>query len=213
MDEFLKTHQKIIVDNTIKSLEKHGFGAKYFDTPKEAADYILTEAKPLKTVGVAGTHTVRATGVVDALEAEGKTLFDHWKHKIGTPEELECRKNQMTADLFLSSANAITQTGEIVNRDGAGNRINSMTFGPKKVIIVVGINKITPHLDGAIDRIESVAGPVRAISLSRKTPCVKTGNCEDCDSPERICRITSIIHRKPMMTDLTVVIIGQELGY
>jgi hypothetical protein len=213
MDNFVKAHQDIIIEATLKSLEKHGFGARFFETGKEAADFIVKEAKGLNSVGVAGSHTVRATGVVDALEAAGKTMYDHWKHKLGTPEELECRKNQMIADLFLASANAITQTGEIVNRDGAGNRINAMTFGPKKVILVVGVNKITPHLDAAFDRLENVAGPIRAMSLSRKTPCVKTGACHDCDSPERICRITSIIHRKPMMTDLSIVIIREELGY
>jgi hypothetical protein len=213
MDNFVGEHRNIVVNNTLKALEKNFFGAKFFETGKEAKEFILNEARDLNTVGVAGTRTVRDIGVVEALEDAGKTMYDHWKHKPGTPEELECRQNQMTADLFLSSANAITQTGEIVNRDGAGNRINAMTFGPKKVMVVVGVNKITPHLDGALDRLENVAGPIRAMSLSRKTPCVKTGTCHDCDSPERICRITSIIHRKPMMTDLTVVIIGEELGY
>jgi hypothetical protein len=122
------------------------------------------------------------------LEKEGKTLYDHWQFKIGTPEELKCRRDQMTADLFLSSVNALTMTGEIVNREGCGNRTNSMTFGPAKVMLVVGRNKIVPDLDAAIGRIEETAAPIRARSLNRKTPCVQTGHCMDCDSPERICR-------------------------
>jgi hypothetical protein len=147
------------------------------------------------------------------LEQAGKTIYDQWQYTLGTPEEVECRKNQMTADLFLSSTNALTMTGEIVNRDGAGNRVNGMTFGPKKVVLCAGVNKIVPDLDTAIARLEEKAGPRRAVSLNRKTPCVKAGICMDCDSPERICRITSIIHRKPIMTDITVVILNEVIGY
>jgi hypothetical protein len=173
----------------------------------------MDTAKECSTVGIAGTHTVRMLGVVPMLEKAGKTLYDHWKFKVGTPEELQCRKDQGRADLFLSSVNALTQNGEIVNRDGCGNRVNAMTFGANKVVLVVGRNKIVPDLDAALARIEEIAAPVRAMSLNRKTPCVKTGHCMDCDSPERICRITSIIHRQPMFSKISVVILDEELGY
>lgn len=213
MDEFVKNHKEIRVKTALESLEKHGFGARFFAGKEEAAEHVMEIAADCQSVGIAGTHTVRALGIVPRLEDAGKTLYDHWKLEIGTPEELECRKNQMRADLFLSSANAVTMTGEIVNRDGCGNRTNSMTFGPGKVVIVVGVNKVVTDLDAAITRVEEVAGPIRAMSLQRKTPCTKTGYCMDCDSPERICRVTSIIHRKPIFTDITVVIVDEELGY
>jgi hypothetical protein len=213
MDEFVKAHSKIRLETAVESLEKHGFVARYFSTRQEAADYILTVAADYESVGIAGTHTVRALGIVPKLEQAGKTLYDHWKLTPGTPEELECRKNQMRSDIFLSSSNAVTMTGEIVNRDGCGNRTNSMTFGPKKVVVVVGRNKVVADLDAAFARIEETAAPIRAMSLNRKTPCTKTGYCMDCDSPERICRVTSIIHRKPMFTDITVAIIDEDLGY
>ncbi len=213
MDEFVNAHRNTVVQNTLKSLETHGFGAKFCSSRQEAADFIMAAAKDAQTVGIAGTHTVRALGIVPMLEQAGKTLYDHWQHTIGTPEDLECRRKQMTADLFLSSANAVTMTGEIVNRDGAGNRVNAMTFGPKKVVVCVGVNKIVADFEGAMARLEEKAGPRRAVSLNKKTPCVKAGICMDCDSPERICRITSIIHRKPMMTDITVVILDEVLGY
>ncbi len=213
MDEFVKAHRKIRLDAALESLQKHGFGAHFFSTKQEAADYVVKAAQDCQSVGIAGTHTVRALGVVPRLEEAGKTMFDHWKMTLGTPEELECRKNQLRADMFLSSANAVTMTGEIVNRDGCGNRTNSMTFGPKKVVLVVGRNKVVADLDAAFARIEETAAPIRALSLSRKTPCTKTGYCMDCDSPERICRVTSIIHRKPVFTDITVVIVDEDLGY
>ncbi|MCL5123865.1 MAG: lactate utilization protein [Deltaproteobacteria bacterium] len=213
MDEFVKNHQKIVFETTANALEKNGFKAILVNSREEAASKILEIAKDCSTVGIAGTHTVRALDVLPKLEQAGKKMFDHWKLKPGTPEELECRKNQTQVDLFLVSANAVTMDGEIVNRDGCGNRINAMTFGPPKVVIVIGKNKITADLESAFSRIEEIAAPIRAMSLNRKTPCVKTGYCMDCDSPERICRITSIMHKRPMMTDITVIIIPEDLGY
>jgi hypothetical protein len=213
MDEFLQAHWQIVIDTTINSLKEHGFEAAFFPSREEATRHIMEFAADCETVGIGGTHTARALGIVPMLESAGKIIYDHWNFTPGTPEELECRKKQVMADLFISSANALTTTGEIVNREGAGNRINGMTFGPKKVVIVVGKNKIVPDLDSAIVRIESIAAPVRAMSLQRKTPCVKTGYCMDCDSPERICRITHIIHRKPIFTQMAVAILDEELGY
>jgi L-lactate utilization protein LutB len=213
MDEFVQNHRKIWFDTAIENLKKHGMEARFCASRDEAANFIMETATNCQSVSIAGTHTARALGIVPKLEETGKTLYDHWQLTLGTPEELECRKKQPQADLFISSANAVTLTGEIVNKDGAGNRINSMTFGPPKVIIVVGRNKIVPDLDAALERIELYAGPIRAMSLNRKTPCVKTGICMDCDSPERICRITSIIHRKPIFTEITVLILDEDLGY
>lgn len=213
MDNFQQDHLNIVIETTVKELQKHRFDAHAFTDRQSLLKFINENAADANTVGVAGTHTVRNLGIVSMLEEAGKTLFDHWKFKPGTPEELDCRKKQMTCDLFITSANAVTMTGEIVNREGCGNRINAMTFGPKKVIVVVGKNKLAPDLDEALTRIEQFAAPIRAMSLNRKTPCVKTGQCMDCDSPERICNITSIIHRKPMMTDLKVAIITEDLGY
>ena len=110
MDEFVKAHNKIIFETTIESLKKNGFGAEFFATREEAVNFIMNQAADCNSVGIAGTHTVRALGVVPMLEKAGKTMFDHWKLKFGTPEELQCRKDQMRADLFLASVNALTMT-------------------------------------------------------------------------------------------------------
>ena len=90
-------------------------------------------------------------------------------------------------------------TGEIVNVDGVGNRTNAMSFGPGKVIIIAGINKLTPDLESALQRVRNIAGPMRAKSLGMQTPCAETGICSDCNSPQRICRITTILHRQPII--------------
>jgi hypothetical protein len=104
MDEFVRSHQQILVDTTLESLKKHGFEAHFCSTKEEAAKFIMEAAADCKTVGIAGTHTVRALGIVPMLKNAGKSLYDHWQLKIGTPEELQCRKNQMLSDLFLASA-------------------------------------------------------------------------------------------------------------
>jgi len=213
MDEFIQRHHRIHVDEAVKSLQNHGFEARFFETGDEAVHFIMDQAKTSQTVGVGGSKTIRELGVLEMLGNAGKTVYDNWKLKAGTPEELQCRRAQMTADLFLSSANAVTMTGEIVNKEASGNRTNSMTFGPQHVIIVVGLNKIVPDIGAAFDRIEQIAAPVRAMGMGRKTPCVQTGVCMDCDSPERICCITSILHRKPYFTKITVAILNESLGY
>lgn len=213
MDEFVRAHTSIVVATTVEALKKHGFGAEFFTTRDDAVRYIMDQAADCQTVGIAGTHTARALGIVPLLEKAGKKVYDHWQLTIGTPEELECRKMQSQADMFISSTNALTMTGEIVNREGAGNRTNAMSFGPRKTIVVAGTNKIVPNIDAAIARIDHIAGPIRAMSLQRKTPCTKTGHCMDCDSPQRICRITSIIHRQPIFSNISVAILDEALGY
>ena len=117
------------------------------------------------------------------------------------------------SDCFLCSANAISVTGEVINVDGIGNRTNGMTFGPKKVFIVAGMNKVTADLESGLKRIREVAAPMRAKSLGMETPCAETGLCGDCNAPQRICRVTVILHRKPMLTDISVILIKEALGF
>jgi len=198
------------VEKTIKALEKHAFRAIYVKDRDEARERILEMAKGCKSVGVGGTATVRATGVVEALKELGHEMYDHWV--VPPAESLAVRKAQMTADLFLTSTNALTMTGELVNREGMGNRTNSMTFGPGKVIVVAGINKIVPDVAAGLERIKKIAAPIRARELNMNTPCVKKGECQDCNTPQRICRITIIHERRPMLTDVIVIIVGEELG-
>ena len=150
---------------------------------------------------------------MEALQTMGKTVFDHWRQNLSKEEALEIRLQQGRCDCFLCSANGISLTGEIVNVDGAGNRTNGMCFGTKKVVIIAGMNKVRPDLEGALRRVREVAGPMRARSLDVKTPCAETGICSDCNSPLRICRITTILHRRPMLSDISVVLINQALGF
>ncbi len=204
---------KAKIERTKNSLEKNGFKAIFFESPQEVNGWLLEKIKKDETVGIGGSKTVRELGIVEELKKRGNTLFDHWEEGLTPEEVLDKRKKQMLADIFLTSANAITEKGEIVNREGVGNRINAMTFGPKRTYIIVGKNKIVPDIESAIERIKKIAAPLRNKSLNTPNPCVKKGECTDCDYPTRICRITHIIHRCPSNSDITVIIVNEEMGF
>jgi L-lactate utilization protein LutB len=200
-------------EKCINNLKKHWFDSHFVTTADEARALILEMVSGYETFGFAGSDTTRAIGILEELKARGKTIYDHWQKDLSKEEDLEVRLQQGRCDCFLCSANAISATGEIVNVDGIGNRINAATFGPKKVVIVAGMNKVTPDLESALSRVREVAGPMRAKSLGVETPCVETGVCSDCNAPQRICRVTSILHRKPKLTDISVILVNQPLGF
>jgi hypothetical protein len=197
----------------LAALEKNGFGAHAVPDVAAARDLLLELSAGHTSYGFGGSDTIRQLGLIEALRSQGKTLYDHWQADLSPEADLRLRLEQGRCDCFFCSANAISSGGEIVNVDGIGNRTNAMTFGPRKVFIVAGMNKVTTNLEAALRRVREVAGPMRAKSLDRQTPCTKTGICQDCKSPERICRVTTILHRKPMLTDITVVLIHQQLGF
>lgn len=122
-------------------------------------------------------------------------------------------KEMLTCDLFLTSTNALTLTGNLVNIDGTGNRAASMFFGPRKIIIIAGRNKIVGSIEEGLNRIKMYAAPANARRLNLSTPCASTGFCADCNSPERICRITTILERKPLLTDIHVLVVNEDLGF
>lgn len=196
----------------IENLRNHGFDAHLTPDRIAATELILKIAGHHASFGFGGSVTTRELGLTDALTAAGKTVFDHWLTTPGMTD-MDVRLRQGRCDCFLCSANAIAASGEIVNVDGVGNRNNAMTFGCPKVIIIVGMNKVTPDLNAALERIRTVAAPMRAKSLELKTPCAETGICSDCNAPQRICRVTTILHRKPMMTDISIILINESLGF
>ena len=197
----------------ISKLEAHDFKALYVRTKEDAAQEIWKHLTPKIRIGAAGSVTIRSLGILDKLEAQGYTVHDHWKPGLTKEAQLEVRKLQTTADVFLGSVNAITMNGELVNIDAAGNRIASTIFGPKKVIFVAGYQKLTEDIQEAIKRAKNVAAPQNARRLNVDVPCAKVGRCVDCNSPNRICRALVIHERKPSLIDILVIIVGEELGY
>jgi hypothetical protein len=154
---------------------------------------------------------VRDMEMLPKIRSSGATLIEH---VYGEPEVMaEARRQQLLSDVFLCSVNAVTMDGWLVSVDGAGNRTGAMTFGPRKVIVVAGANKLCPDLDAAWQRLEQVACPLNMKRLELPNPCTKTGYCMDCHTDTRGCRIYTVLKRRPMLTDITVVIVGENLGY
>lgn len=191
------------VDGICQALTARGFGFTYFDSTREAAAYV-SEICAGRSVSLGGSVTLQQLGLPDAF-APGTDVHWHWI----TPGEYK-----QDADVFLSSANALSETGEIVNIDGAGNRVAGTLFGAKHCIFVCGVNKLCPDLQSAIKRAREVAAPMNAKRLGCKTPCAVDGKCHDCKSPGRICRALVIHMAPPMRMDkCEVVLIGEPLGF
>lgn len=195
------------------ALKKNGFDAHFVETADQARELVVTLISDYDSFGCGGSSTTRRLGIVDNLVRSGKTVHDHLADGFDLEESTRCRREQLRCDCFLCSANAVAMTGEIVCVDGVGNRTSAMAFGPLKVVIVAGVNKVTPDLSSALARVRQTAAPMRAKSLGMDTPCAATGICTDCHTPQRICRITTILHRKPMLTDVSVVLVNESLGY
>jgi len=197
---------------TVKSLRNNGFEAIYYETKQEAFHYIIKEAQNDNLIGFGGSLTIAELGVQQELRRMGKEVLVHNLPELTPDEKMEIRRRQLTCDLFLASTNAVTLTGQLVNIDGHGNRAAAMFFGPKKVIIVAGRNKIVEDTDEALKRIKAYAAPPNARRLNKKTPCAVTGFCNDCNTPDRICRVTVIIDRMPECSDIRVIVVNEDLG-
>jgi len=197
---------------TVEALKANFFDAVYFADREEAARYVLGFCSPGKTVAHGGSMTLtRDMGLPERIRAAGATLIEN---VYGAPEAMfEARRQQLLSDVFLCSVNAVTLDGWLVSVDGAGNRTGAMTFGPRKVIVVAGANKICADLDAAWERLRATACPLNMKRLGMPNPCTQTGRCTDCRTPTRGCRIYTVLKRKPLLTDLTVVIVGEELGF
>jgi hypothetical protein len=196
-----------------EALKRSGFDARFVLKGSEAFDIIATFVKPGMKVGFGGSMTVRALGAQDKVKAMGAVILDHNAPGLDQEKRLEILRAQLTCDLFLSSSNAVTLEGDIVNVDGNGNRVAALTFGPRKTVVVVGANKIVRDLDEALARLETMAAPMNNKRLDRPNPCVKSGTCEDCRGETRICRVYQILRRKPSLSDFTVIVVGESLGF
>ncbi len=192
-----------------ESLEKHGFEVKRFATAQEAAAYLDREVDG-KTVGMGGSVTIQQMDLCRRLEAHN-TVYWHW----GERKQPDTIEKAARAEVYITSVNGLAETGELINIDGTGNRVASTLYGHKRVIFVVGANKIAPNYEKALWHARNVAAPKNAQRLGRKTPCaVKGDRCYDCSSPERICRGLVTLWRKPNGIERAeVVLVEEELGY
>ena len=196
------------LEKTRKNLENRGFRAHVFATGAEAADY-LAQTLHNTCIGIGGSVTIDEIGVYDRLSADNDVI---WRWKKPTPDS---RERGAAAETFLCSANGVSETGEIVNIDGYGNRVAPTIYGPQRVFLVVGKNKIAPDLNGAIDRARNIAAPLNARRLNRHTPCaVGELRCHDCRSREKVCGVMTVFFMPPTsVREFHVLLVNEELGY
>ena len=202
------------LEEVAAALRRRGFSAECFATGAAAAARVTELAADARSVGFGGSMTVAALGLAATLAAAGKVIWRHGDPKWSPAEKMDVMRHELTCDLFLTSANALTADGRLVNVDGNGNRVAASIFGPKRVVFVVGRNKIVDGgIDAAIDRIKREACPPNCRRLNKKTPCAATGVCADCSSPDRICSVTVVMDRRPSRTDVQVLLVDEDLGY
>jgi len=213
MLEATSWHQEMLGKKVVEALKKNKFQAEYVAAKEEVRRKVLEMIATGATVGLGSSMTIRQLGLDKDLKARGHECYDHGAPGLSLEEKTKMRRAQLTSDVFLSGLNAVTLGGSIVNVDGTGNRVASMIYGPKKVILVAGVNKIVLDLESAFERIELYASPRNNYRLGYSNPCVETGVCCDCDSDTRICNVFTIMKRKPSQTDITVFIVGEELGF
>lgn len=197
--------------NLLENLSKRGIEAKFFETRAELKKDLLNEVNKDDVVAIGGSMSIQDIDVYDELVENSKEVLWHWK--VEPSKRMELLKRAIFSDVYLASTNAILEDGRIVNIDGVGNRVASMFFGPKKVILICGINKICKDYDDAMNRIKTSACPQNARRLSLNTPCAKIDSCVDCKSEQRMCMVTSIIEKKPPTIDFKVYILNEEIGY
>ncbi len=197
------------IQTTIENLKKEGFIVSYFENTTDASKYLISELNG-KTIGFGGSKTIEELGLFEKL-SENNQVYWHWKQ----PAE-QAKENSISAQVYISSANAIAESGEIINIDGTGNRVSAIMNGHEKVYIIAGVNKIEQNYEKAMWRARNIAAPLNAIRLGLKTPCAvsKERKCYNCNSPERICRGISILVQKMNgIKEIEVILINKELGY
>ena len=193
------------------SLKEKGYQVSVFETAAEACDYLNSQIHRT-TVGFGGSVSLAEMGLFEKLSAHNDV---RWHNRI--PEgktDRQMRDAAQDTEIYVTSANGLAETGEIINIDGTGNRVAETLFGHRKVYFVIGANKIAPDYDSALFRARNVAGPLNAQRLNKKTPCaVKGDRCYDCKSPDRICKSLVVFWEKPWGSDYEIVLVNEKLGY
>lgn len=212
---------EINIEKTIKNLEKNNICVHYVSTKKEVIPTVESLTEKGATVASGGSVTLNECGVIDFLKKNDYNYLDRYAPGITREEMTEIFKKSSCADVYLSSCNAITENGELYNVDGNANRVSAISFGPKKIIMVAGFNKIVKDMDAAVKRVKTVAAPKNCKRLGCETYCFKTGHCADleggigagCDSPSRICRHYLVSSKQAEKGRMHVILVNEELGY
>ena len=188
------------IGEVIENLRKKHFNVINVQTPQEAKAEVMKIIAEGESVGIGGSLTIRAIDVIDELTAAGNKVIHHWLPATFIDEIRDARRRATRADVYLCSSNAITLDGELVNMDTFGNRVTGMIYGPKKVIIVAGYNKIVKNVEEAFKKI-------------RGETAVKNAKRLNVDAPDNLCKVATIIYQRPNDTDITIILVNSELGF
>lgn len=205
------------IERTLKALQRNHFLTYRASSAEEARKIFFENILPslhFKTCSWGDSMTLHATGILPELEKDPcKILIRTFSSDYGREQKIYWRRQALLCDLFLSGSNALTEKGQLVNLDMIGNRTGAITFGPENVVLFIGSNKIVPDLDAAFDRIRLHAAPRNAARHEGfRTPCIRTGKCMDCQSPDRICNTWTITEKSYPKGRIRIVLIDEELG-
>lgn len=207
-----KDYYRIRGEKLKAALEKRGFAAAYVPDAVAAGDLILENMEDNASVTWGGTMTLQESGILDRVKAGGHEVYD--RDEAVSPEEVaEIYHRAFSCDYYLMSANGVSLDGKLVNIDGRGNRVAALIYGPKRVIVVAGMNKVAVDEAAALERARNEAAPINALRLEKRTPCTAAGICSDCLSPDCICSHTVITRRCAPPGRILVILVGEALGY
>lgn len=196
----------------VRNLERRHFEAYYCATPADAIGQVMKLIPEGSSVTWGGSETIRGMGLTQALHDAGYKVFDR-DLATSSEEAAAIYRQAFSCDYYLSSANAISEDGVIVNIDGNGNRVAAITWGPKRVIFVIGMNKVARDVESALARARSTASPINAQRFDLDTPCRKDGVCHNCKSEDSICSCIHFLrHSRPARRHI-VILVGAELGF
>jgi L-lactate utilization protein LutB len=205
------------MEQVCKNLLRNGFNAVFAEDRDSANKTVLGSISEGTTVGIGDSATVRQIGIVEELEKKGISVLNPFSRGLTTDRTKTGVRDNISrriflCDVYVCGTNAVTRDGKLVNVDAVGNRIASMIFGPRRVFIIVGRNKIVRDVEEALYRIKNLIAPFHARTKGFGTPCAQTGRCSDCNTPRRICCVTSIMERRPWRTEISVVLVNEDLG-
>lgn len=207
-------YTRALAEQVLAAFEWRKINGLFAPTRASALTQAMELIAPGSTVSQGGSITLDQCGIREALKQRTDiTFIDPYDPDLSREQQLENRRRGLTADVFITGTNAITRDGILVNRDGMGNRVAALSFGPRRVIVVAGMNKIVDDIESAGARIDQIAAPMNCERLDRDTPCRETLRCHDCSSVGRICSVTTIIERQSDPDRFFVILTNEELGF
>lgn len=209
------------LEKTIKALKSNDFDVYYAENAEAVKDIVKNLIPVKATIGIGDSATLRQIGIANALQEDGRVMINPYSDIIigrmnsgeitGADQMKYCRM-ALSCDYFITSTNVLTETGVLMNTDATGNRVAGMFFGPANSIMIIGRNKIVPDIEAGYSRLRNVCGVFHSKTKQRNNPCVKGGKCFNCKSFDRLCRVTTMIEKRPMHINANVILVDEDLG-